>query len=142
MTNRMKKIIQAFHLASLVLTFVLKLRFSADTSIADVIKKRYGTSTLTTYRTWERKKRKYEKAVLWCEFVWNKMKKIIQTFHLASLVLTFILKLRFSADTSIADVIWILSTSIGWQMHLCISNFARFNPLIFSNSIIVNVSDS
>ena len=35
----MKKIIQAFHLASLVLTFVLKLRFSADTSIADVIKK-------------------------------------------------------------------------------------------------------
>ena len=65
----MKKIIQAFHLASLVLTFVLKLRFSADTSIADVIKKRYGTSTLTTYRTWERKKRKYEKAVLDVEFL-------------------------------------------------------------------------
>ena len=33
----MKKIIQAFHLASLVLTFVLKLRFSADISIADAI---------------------------------------------------------------------------------------------------------
>ena len=67
--NKMKKITKTFHLVSLVLTFILKLRFSADTSIADVIRKRYGTSTLTTYRTWERKKRKYEKAVLDVEFL-------------------------------------------------------------------------
>ena len=65
----MKELVKTFHLASLILTFILKLRFSANTSIADVIKKRYGTSTLTTYRTWERKKRKYEKAVLDVEFL-------------------------------------------------------------------------
>ena len=32
------KIIQMFHLTLLVLTFILKLQFSADTSIADVTK--------------------------------------------------------------------------------------------------------
>ena len=33
----------------------------------------------------------------------KKMKKIIKMFHLVSLVLTFILKLQFSADTSRAE---------------------------------------
>ena len=37
-------------------------------------------------------------------YPFNKMKKLTDTFHLISLVLTFILKVRFSADISIADI--------------------------------------
>ena len=85
----MKKIIQTFHLTSLVLTFLLKLRFSADASTADVIKKLYGTSTLTTYRMWERKKRKYEKAVLDVEFL--KSMSVCTPFNIFKLILEFIL---------------------------------------------------
>ena len=34
----------------------------------------------------------------------NKLKKLTDTFHLVTLILTFILKSRFSADTLIVDV--------------------------------------
>ena len=46
----------------LVVTFLIKLRFNPTRSIGDIIRGRYGTPTLTTYRALERKKCKYEKA--------------------------------------------------------------------------------
>ena len=49
-------------LFTLVLKFITRLRFPPNISIADIIKDRYGTPTLSLYRTLERRKCKFRKA--------------------------------------------------------------------------------
>ena len=46
------------------------------------------------------------------------MKELVKTFHLALLILTFILKLRFSANTSIANIFWVHFRFDTWNVYL------------------------
>ena len=56
-------------LIAFVLKFILKLRFSKNTSIANILCRRYGRSTLVSFRCWERTKIKYHKAVADVKFL-------------------------------------------------------------------------
>ena len=47
----------------------------------------------------------------------NKIKKLIETFHLVLLVFTFILKLGFSADTSFAGFLMVSSNVVSIYEH-------------------------
>ena len=47
----------------------------------------------------------------------NKIKKLIETFHLVLLVFTFILKLGFSADTSFAGFLMVSNNVVSIYEH-------------------------
>ena len=62
-------LIRSILIVRVVLHFILKLRFNPEKSVADILEQRYGTSTLRTYRTLERKQCKLLKAEADVEFL-------------------------------------------------------------------------